>query len=152
MLFSVLLSFLLYWNSLDNQREAFLNEVNKIRAEGCDCGGEYFKPVLPVRWDDTLEKVAYGHSKDMAVNKYFAHIGKKGDSPADRLKQHKYFYRSFAENIFQAIGYKPTPYEVIEAWKNSPTHCKNLMNDTVDEMGIGVYEGFYTQLFGKKLN
>lgn len=142
-----------YWflsQTEPNIKDSFLTEVNAIRAEGCTCGSDYYKPTSPVVWDETLEITAYLHSKDMSEKNYFSHISKNGDSPVQRLKKQKYFYYSFAENIFAAQGYTPTPQEVVLAWKNSPTHCKNLMNDTVKEMGVGIYKGYYTQLFGSR--
>jgi len=131
-------------------RSEFLREVNAIRAEGCRCGGEYFGPAQPVTWNATLEKTGFLHSKDMQTRNYFSHFSKKGKSPADRLRAQGYNYRSFAENLFAAKGYTPTVHEVVTAWKNSPGHCKNLMNNTVSEMGVGIYKGYYTQLFGTR--
>lgn len=144
--------YLLFWfpNQDEAIRKAYLKEVNAIRAEGCTCGGEYFSPAQPVTWDETLEKTAYLHSKDMQSKKYFAHISKSGKTPADRLKAQGYIYKSFAENIFTAQGYIPSPQEVVMAWKKSPSHCKNIMNNTVSEMGVGVFNGYYTQLFGTR--
>lgn len=131
-------------------REEFLREVNSIRTRGCTCGGDYFGPVGPVTWNETLEKTGFLHSKDMQNHRYFSHISKRGKSPADRLKTQGYKYRSFAENLFAAHGYTPSVQEVVNAWKNSPGHCKNLMNNTVSEMGVGIYKGYYTQLFGSR--
>lgn len=133
-----------------NLRDEFLQEVNSIRTGGCTCGGEYFGPVSPVIWSEALEKTGFQHSKDMQTHRYFSHISKKGKSPADRLKAQDYKYRSFAENLFAAQGYTPSVREVVNAWKNSPGHCKNLMNNTVSEMGVGIYKGYYTQLFGSR--
>jgi len=131
-------------------RKALLMEINAIRTQGCQCGKEYFGPVQPVVWNETLEKTAYLHSRDMQTRNYFSHFSKRGKSPADRLKAQGYRYRSFAENLFAAKGYTPTIQEVVAAWKNSPNHCKNLMNNTVREMGVGIYKGYYTQLFGSR--
>ena len=145
-LFSVLL---LFQSSADIRRE-FLTEVNALRTAGCTCGSTYFPPTHPVIWNETLEKTAFLHSKDMQTRGYFAHYSKKGKSPADRLKAQGYRYRSFSENLFAAEGYVPTVQEVVAAWKNSPSHCKNLMSTTVLEMGVGIYKAHYTQLFGSR--
>ena len=147
---SIFLSILFLTQTDPATKDTFLTEVNAIRQEGCKCGSEYFKPAAPVIWNETLEKTAYLHSKDMNEKKYFSHTSKNGDTPAQRLKKQNYVYWSFAENIFSAQGYTPSPKEVVLAWKNSPTHCKNLMNDTVKEMGVGIYKGHYTQLFGSR--
>ncbi len=146
----VILVNLLFTDIDQKTKQEFLQEVNNIRKEGCDCGGTYYKPTHEVVWNNILENTAYKHSVDMEKNNYFAHVAKNGKTPADRLKENKYIYRSFAENIFYAKGYVPSPKEVVLAWKNSPTHCKNLMDDKVVEMGIGIQKGYYTQLFGTR--
>ncbi|MCD8540951.1 MAG: CAP domain-containing protein [Leadbetterella sp.] len=141
--------FFLLQTSRDARAE-FLQEVNAVRTQGCTCGGEYFGPVNPVTWDETLEKTGFLHSKDMQTRDYFSHFSRRGKSPADRLKAQGYHYRSFAENLFAAKGYTPSVSEVVSAWKKSSNHCKNLMNNTVSEMGVGIYKGYYTQLFGSR--
>lgn len=146
LLFTLIFSF---QTSGDVRRE-FLREVNAIRAEGCTCGGTYLAPTHPVTWNETLEKSAFLHSRDMQNKNYFSHYSKRGKSPADRLKAQGYRYSSFAENLFAAKGYTPSVHEVVSAWKNSPGHCKNLMNNTIREMGVGIYKGYYTQLFGSR--
>ena len=54
-----------------------------------------------------------------------------------------------AENI--AAGQK-TPEEVIESWINSPAHCKNLISNKMDQIGVGAFETngvmYWVQLFG----
>lgn len=148
---SVILWLLLFaFQTSPDARKEFLLEVNAIRMQGCQCGKEYYAPVQPVVWNETLEKTGFLHSRDMQSRGYFSHFSKRGKSPADRLKAQGYRYRSFAENLFAAEGYTPTTREVVTAWKNSPSHCKNLMNSTVTEMGVGVYKGYYTQLFGSR--
>lgn len=149
-MYSILLVVLFAFQTSRDVRKEFLQEVNAIRAQGCTCGGDYFGPVNPVTWNETLEKTGFLHSKDMQTQGYFSHFSKKGRSPADRLRAQGYRYRSFAENLFAAKGYTPTTREVVSAWKNSSSHCKNLMNNTVSEMGVGIYKGYYTQLFGSR--
>ena len=131
-------------------KQSYLEEVNRIRMEGCTCGDKYFGPTTKVVWNETLEKTAIAHSIDMKTNNYFSHISKNGETPADRLKKNNYNYSSYAENIFSASGYTPTTKAVVLAWKNSPSHCENIMNTMVTEMGVGIYKGYYTQLFGSR--
>lgn len=147
---AILLIVLLAFQTSRDARKEFLAEVNAIRTQGCQCGKDYFGPTHPVTWNETLEKTGFLHSRDMQSHRYFSHFSKRGKSPADRLKAQGYRYSSFAENIFAAEGYTPSTREVVNAWKNSPGHCKNLMNNTVREMGVGIYKGYYTQLFGSR--
>jgi uncharacterized protein YkwD len=131
-------------------RSEYLQLVNEIRAAGCECGNQYFPAAPPVVWNSTLEETARLHSEDMYKRNYFSHISKRGKTPGDRLKAQGYRFFSYAENIFFASGYTPTPTEVVLAWKNSPSHCKNVMNPALREMGVGIYQGYYTQLFGTR--
>lgn len=130
--------------------EDFLQLVNKARAEGRKCGSQYFAATNPVNWNMNLEKAAYLHSKDMFENKYFSHVSKNGVEPSARILAQNYFFKSFAENIYAASGFTPTPEEIIEQWLNSPSHCANIMTLNFKDMGIGGYQNHWTQLFGSK--
>ena len=142
---------LLWWFWMaHNPQNDYLKFVNEIRGNGCECGGQFYPAVPPVTWNKILEKTAALHSKDMADKNYFSHISKRGKNPGDRLKVQGYRFYSYAENIFFAKGYTPSNREVVLAWRDSPPHCKNLMNPSVSEMGVGIYGGYYTQLFGSR--
>jgi uncharacterized protein YkwD len=130
--------------------EDFLKLVNKARSEGRKCGTQYFAPTSPVSWNSDLEKAAYLHSKDMFENKYFSHVSKNGVEPSTRILAQNYLFKSFAENIYAASGFSPTPEEIIIQWVNSPTHCANIMTPNFKDMGIGGYQNHWTQLFGSK--
>lgn len=89
------------------------------------------------------------HSKDMAVNNYFAHDNKNGESPFDRMERYGIVYRSAAENI--AAGYMDA-FRVHAGWMNSAGHRANVMNSKLERLGVGVYAGgsyglYYTQNF-----
>ena len=128
----------------------FLKLVNKARSEGRKCGTQYFAAANPVNWNINLEKAAYLHSKDMFENKYFSHVSKNGVEPSARILAQNYFFKSFAENIYAASGFTPTPEEIIKQWVNSPAHCANIMTPDFKDMGIGAYQNHWTQLFGSK--
>ncbi|MCF8323928.1 MAG: CAP domain-containing protein [Leadbetterella sp.] len=130
--------------------EDFLKLVNKARAEGRKCGTQHFAPTSPVSWNSNLEKAAYLHSKDMFENKYFSHVSKNGVEPSTRILAQNYLFKSFAENIYAAAGFSPTPEEIIIQWVNSPSHCANIMTPNFKDMGIGGYQNHWTQLFGSK--
>jgi uncharacterized protein YkwD len=134
----------------ESVNEDFLKLVNKARSEGRKCGTQHFAPTSPVSWNNDLEKAAYLHSKDMFENKYFSHVSKNGVEPSTRILAQNYFFKSFAENIYAASGFSPTPEEIIIQWLNSPTHCANIMTPNFKDMGIGGYQNHWTQLFGSK--
>src|SRR5439155_24314234 len=45
-------------------------------------------------------------------------------------------FRTVGENL--GFGF-PSPSALVEAWMNSPTHRANILNNTVKELGIGVF-------------
>jgi uncharacterized protein YkwD len=128
----------------------YLTLVNEIRTQGCKCGTKYFTKTSPIQWNTTLENVGLLHSIDMAKKKYFSHISPDGTTPGSRILKSGYNWKFFGENIFMTTGFSPSNKEVIDAWKNSPTHCENMMNPSYKEMGIGVYNNYFTQVFASK--
>lgn len=117
--------------------------VNRERvAAGCEA-------LVP---DETLMQVALLHSEDMAAQRFLAHEGSDGRTPAQRLLDRGYQFQLMAENV--AAG-QPTPEEVVEGWLASPDHRANILNCALRETGIGVAEApddptygiYWTQLF-----
>ena len=53
----------------------------------------------------------------------------------DRINREGYLWSRVAENI--AAG-QSTAREVVDAWLQSPGHCRNLMDGSVKEVGIGL--------------
>lgn len=141
-----------YWQNTYSAPEIWLREVNKIRSQGCICGNRYYPPVQPVQWNVKLAHLAQKHSEDMAIKGYFHHVSPSGKNLVDRLNQAGIGWINAAENIFLAKGFKPTPSEVVLNWKNSPGHCQNLLHPLVTDMGIGEYQGHYTQMFIRPKN
>jgi uncharacterized protein YkwD len=127
-----------------------LRLVNEARGTARKCGSTRYKATGPLRWDSTLAKVATSHSKDMADHDYFSHDSRNGKSPFQRMKKAGYRYTSAGENI--AAGFR-SPASVVKAWLKSPGHCKNVMNRSYDELGVGfatggTYGTYWTQDFG----
>lgn len=131
-------------------KDEYLKFVNKARTTGRNCGTQTFAAAKAVTWNDNLEKAALLHSKDMYDNKYFAHISKTGSDPSQRILEQNYNYQSFAENIFTASGFTPSPEQVVDQWIASPPHCVNIMTPDFKEMAVGEYKNYWTQLFGTK--
>ncbi len=128
----------------DNSKTSYEQEVlNLVNVEREKNG------LSKLTYNTKLETVAYAHSKDMAQSGFFNHTNLNGQSPFDRLKNAGISYKSAAENI--AAGQK-TPKDVVTAWMNSEGHRKNILNPSLTQMGVGVYEGgsygiYWTQLF-----
>ncbi len=130
----------------DFSQDEILRLVNEARQSGYTCGGVKMPAVEPVTWSDKLAKAAYDHSEDMVAQDYFSHTSKDGRSPADRIRAVDYEFTTWGENI--ANGY-PSEEAVIKGWLKSPGHCKNIMNASIKEMGVGRSNNYWTQVFAK---
>lgn len=104
-----------------------------------------------------LDQAAYLKAKDILDNDYFAHTSPTGVTPWYWFEQAGYDYQYAGENL--AIGFLESE-EVNQAWLDSPSHRKNIMNGDYNEIGIAVLSGNFqgqettvvVQLFGKQEN
>jgi uncharacterized protein YkwD len=105
-----------------------------------------------LREDTRLDSAAFGHSKDMADNHYFSHVGRYGSTFVDREAAAGYPRNSAGgENI--AEGY-PTATAVMNAWMHSPGHRANILDCSFKAIGLGVAHdssgaAYWTQDFGR---
>jgi uncharacterized protein YkwD len=90
----------------------------------------------PLRLHRKLSRSAQIHSQDMALNDVFSHIGSDGSSLGDRITRVGYRFSSAAENI--AVG-ASTPKQVVNLWMNSPGHRANILNPSINHLGVGYY-------------
>lgn len=108
-------------------------------------------PVL--KENPKLTEAAYQKAQDMLQYDYFSHYSPTGISPWYWFKKVGYDYQLAGENL--AIGFLDSQ-EVVEAWKNSPSHRENLLNPNFREIGLAVLKGDFqgaettvvVQLFG----
>lgn len=112
--------------------EHMVVEVNKLRAAGCRCGNSNMPPVGPLQWNDRLAAAASQHNLDMAQSGELNHTGTDGSTAGDRLERNGYRWRSYGENI--ASGFTGMD-AVLRAWVDSPGHCRNIMNESFEEIG-----------------
>ncbi len=132
------------------QATEVLELTNAARAKSRTCGNTNHPAVGPLSSNSILQSVAQAHSQDMANRGYFDHTNLAGKSPFDRMEAAGYNYRSAGENI--AAG-QPTPSAVVQAWIDSPGHCRNIMSGSFTELGVGIATGgdygiYWTQNFG----
>lgn len=130
---------------LDSEKQIMLDEVNRLRSKGCHCGRKYMPPVRPLRWSARLEKAALAHARDMERNDFFEHRGSDGSSIGTRADRVGYRWRAVGENI--AAGYDSFQ-DVLLGWKDSPSHCLNLMSSSYTEMGVVSIGGLWVQDLG----
>lgn len=99
--------------------------------------------------DSQLSRVARYKCADMRDKNYFSHTSPTYGDPFNMMRSFGVTYRSGAENI--AAGQR-TAEDVVQAWMNSPSHRKNILNGTYTHMGTGYASGgdyghYWTQLF-----
>ncbi|WP_036072185.1 CAP domain-containing protein [Listeria aquatica] len=128
------------WNQVDKAADLEVLEITNVLRER-------YK-AEPVADEQDVAKVAYGHSVDMAENKYFSHDSPTYGSLGDRLKEGNVVYTKAGENI--AYNYIDAA-AAVEGWLNSPGHRKNLLEKTYTYMGSGTFRKYYTQNFVTKI-
>lgn len=83
---------------------------------------------------------AQAKAEDMATNEYFSHTSPSGRTVRDFVRQAGYKYSVAGENL--AMGFT-TAEQVVEAWKQSPTHYANLIDKDFVDFGVGLESGVY---------
>ncbi|RYE22620.1 MAG: CAP domain-containing protein [Sphingobacteriales bacterium] len=122
-----------------------LSKVNELRAKGCQCGDKQMPATTPLIWNATLADAAQEHSVYMDKAQTLEHQEADGSRAGERITKKGYVWRTYGENV--AMG--PVSAEaVIELWKNSPSHCKNMMKADFIQMGVGQSGKYWTQVFG----
>jgi len=121
-----------------------ISEVNELRASGCICGGKWMPPVDRVSWDPGLHLVSNKYARYMAKYDHFDHVSREGEDLGDRLDNAGYDWITIGENL--AHGYDDF-YQVLEAWKESPSHCKMLMHPDMNKMGLSKHRRYWAQSF-----
>ncbi|MBK8152036.1 MAG: CAP domain-containing protein [Saprospiraceae bacterium] len=129
-----------------NSQSEMLKLVNEVRKRGCNCGGVKMPPVADLTWDEKLEKAASMHARDIYQRNELSHSSRNGLPTYKRFELQNYIWKSYAENV--AGGYD-TFLDVLQAWLESPGHCKNLMGNYQD-LGIARYQDFWVMDFGTK--
>ncbi|HFC76806.1 MAG TPA: CAP domain-containing protein [Candidatus Moranbacteria bacterium] len=110
--------------------------------------------INPVFISPILIKIANDKAHDMFIHNYFAHTSPQGIDPWYWFKKNNYIYEYAGENL--AINYT-TAEEQHQAWMNSLTHRKNILNKNYTEIGIATESGYINnqkafvtvQVFGK---
>lgn len=129
-----------------------LELTNAARAQARSCGATSFAAAAPLAYNAQLAQAAQGHATDMATRNYFSHTSLDGRSMAQRITGAGYPWRTIGENI--AAG-QPTPESVVDGWLRSEGHCRNIMNPSFRELGVGHAQGgsyshYWVQNFGAR--
>lgn len=132
----------------ESEQAYMLDRVNAVRDHGCFCGDQFMQPVGPVTWNDKLYRSAASYAREMSTHDFFGHYGAGGTDIGERLDGVGYRWEVAGENLGE--GQKSFD-EVLRDWKDSPSHCRMLMNPRVKEMAVARYDNYWVQHWGKEL-
>jgi hypothetical protein len=93
---------------------------------------------LPLSVHPKLQHAAQMKAEDMIARDYFAHTGPNGETPWVWLDRAGYSYALAGENL--AMDFFDSRL-LVNAWLNSPSHARNILNGYYTDIGIGVAEG-----------
>ena len=85
-----------------------------------------------------LSQAALEKANDMVVHNYFAHVSPTGVTPWEWIGQTGYDYSFAGENL--AINFTD-PQTQHQAFMNSASHKKNILNEKYQEIGVAVITG-----------
>lgn len=114
-------------------RTELLEKINAFRHQ---------HQLSPVVEDSKLSQAALSHSQDMAKRGFFEH-----SAPGDSLSFSErvevvfgYNWKSIVENIYAASDARPTEFakQVMDGWTTSEYHRDNLLETSVDDIGLGI--------------
>ena len=116
----------------------FGRAINAFRAEdGLD----------PLTWSPALEAAARRHARDMAETGALSHRGSDNSAVGDRARAEGYAWCQIAENI--AFGYADQA-TVLEGWKSSPGHRRNLLLKGAQDFGLAqVQQDYWVLVLGR---
>ena len=106
-----------------------------------------------------LEKAAQYFANFMAKTDKYGHRA-DGNRPAGRAEKFGYDYCMVSENIayqYSSAGFSASELaeRFVEGWKNSPGHRKNMLEEGVQETGVGIAQSddtgywYAVQMFGR---
>ena len=101
--------------------------------------------LTTLRLNDRLQRAALDHGNDMVEHGYFAHQGRDGSQPAERIRASGYLSAGgqwrIGENLAWGTGELATPKAIMAAWMNSAGHRANILQPAYREIGFGVLAG-----------
>ena len=120
---------------LPSATRALLDEINRLRAQGAQCGSERKAPAPPVSWSPLLQQAAERHVRDMAPRRggSIGHAGSDGSDVGARVQGTGYRWSSVGENV--AAG-NATASATLVQWMASPGHCNNIMDRDFAEVAV----------------
>ena len=121
------------------QAAGVLQQVNAARAQGAVCGrlgGQ--APAGALIWSEPLQAMAQQQAAWMAELGGLNHLGRNGESLAQRAQAADYRYDRIGENL--ALG-QTSLAQALAGWTASEGHCLNLYDSRVTEMALACVPG-----------
>jgi uncharacterized protein YkwD len=92
-----------------------------------------------------LDKASDRYARDMVSRKFFDHVSPGGSTVLERIKAAGWVAASgswsIGENIAWGSGSLGTPAAIVDGWMHSAGHRANILNDSFEEIGIGIAAG-----------
>lgn len=111
-----------------------INELNLVTNQQRQKVG-----LLPLAINDRLSEAARDKASHMIVNNYWDHYSPNGTSPWYFIEKSNYKYQVAGENL--AKGYESSS-QIVYGWMNSETHRKNILNDSYQDVGYAIINGY----------
>ena len=128
-------------NCNDDQDDETCAVFRMVNDERIDAGLE------PYAWNTELAVSAQRHAQDMVDNGYFDHSSLDGRSFSDRANEAGYDASPSGENIAQG---QRDAAQVMDSWMNSEGHRANILSGSSNEIGVGLVDFTWVQVFGRR--
>jgi uncharacterized protein YkwD len=109
-----------------------------------------------------LIQIAQAHAANMARQDKYGDSDKNGHildgkNVEYRIKAAGYAYGRIAENVGYQLNRPDTVASMMDGWKTSPGHRRNMLLSDVTDIGVGAAHGksgrwYFVQLFGRPLD
>lgn len=124
------------WSASAADREiALLDAVNRARAVGGTCGETRMLPSGPLALRPELRCAARIHAEDLADTDRSGHDGSDGSRSTGRTTEAGYTGVPRHEVIARD---QASASAALAAWLDSENHCLAVLDERLDEAGVGV--------------
>ena len=128
------------WPESYAENEAMLLDlVNEARSRGGQCDGTPTNPVPDLQVAPALRCAARLHATYLADAQQLSHEGDGGSSTLARVDRAE--YDGIPKHELLAADFTD-PSAVLDAWLQSPSHCRALYDPMLVELGIGYAQSF----------
>ena len=110
-----------------------LRLINEYRSQNLVCGDTSYPASTPLKWNLLLFHSSVINSMNLAGSNIISHTNVDGKEVGDKFRLSPYEFSIAMENI--AAG-QTRIEDVMKAWKDSPGHCKNMLDARVTEVAV----------------